>query len=114
MQNKLFKITQKIFSENGLPPRTSYIIDDNEPLKETESSTKWTAFNAEFERIEREDRDIRIRLSNLYNDAPLNPSKTQTVNRQYEAELREKSEPTFNLPKTKSKVGLFACAADGE
>lgn len=91
-------------TENDLPPRTSYIIEDNEPLKETESSTKWTAFNSEFERIEREDRDIRIRLSNLYNDAPSNPSKTQTVNRQYEEELREKSEPTFNLPKTKSKT----------
>ena len=105
-----------MFSENDLPPRTSYIIDDNEPLKETESATKWSAFNAEFERIEREDRDIRIRLSNLYNDAPLNPSKTQTVNRQYEEELREnkQSEPAFNLPKTKSKVGLLVCAADGE
>ena len=76
------------------------------------SATKWSAFNAEFERIEREDRDIRIRLSNLYNDAPsvLNPSKTQTVNRQYEEDRREKSE----LPKTKSKVGLLVCAADGE
>lgn len=101
-----YKITQRIFSENGLPPRTSYIIDDSEGqnLKDTESTKRWSAFNAEFERIEREDRDIRIRLSNLYNDAPLSATKTQTTNRQYEEDRREKLE-LLNLPtKTKSKV----------
>jgi len=92
-------------TENGLPPRTSYIINDSEGqnLKDTESTKRWSAFNAEFERIEREDRAIRIRLSNLYNDAPLSATKTQTTNRQYEEDRREKLE-LLNLPtKTKSK-----------
>ncbi|CAG5106281.1 Oidioi.mRNA.OKI2018_I69.chr1.g2771.t1.cds [Oikopleura dioica] len=76
-------------TEDNLPPRTSYIIEDNEEKRDLgtkESEAKWGEFNAELDRIEREDREIRIRLSNLYNDGPELQSASRT-NQQYEEDL---------------------------